>query len=110
MTWVSLKSLQRDFGLPWMVCEQLIREQVTLVRKRRVSLAVLNLMGMLWGVGGARWLLPSAHGWELALLEIPGLLLIVLGGIVLPRLMAGQAIFAAAQAHAGQPSTGNTLR
>lgn len=110
MSWVSLKSLQRDFGLPWMVCEQLIREQVTLVRKRRVSLAVLNLTGMLWGVGGARWLLPSAHGWVLAVLEIPGLLLIVLGGIVLPRLMAGQAILAAAQAHAGQPSTGNTLR
>lgn len=110
MSWVSLKSLQRDFGLPWMVCEQTIREQVTLVRKRRVSLSVLNFMGMLWCMGGARWLLPSAHGWMLVLLAIPGLLLIVLGGIALPRLMAGKAISAAAQAYASRPSAGNTLR
>jgi len=112
MKWITLKSLQREFGLPWMVCEQIIREQVRLVSKRRLQGALIGglfLAGFMWAVLGADWLLPSVHGWRRVAAEVPGLVLAFFARLVLPRLLAGEAILAAAWAHASQQqSTGIT--
>lgn len=112
MTWVTVKSLQRDFGLSWMVSEAMVVEQISLVRKSRgrkgVVLAVMYLCGVLWGLGAIDWLLPSLpHRWQL-LLRLPGLALMVFSWFVLPRLLAGNAILAAAAVRADQVSAGDS--
>ncbi|HWU77431.1 MAG TPA: hypothetical protein VN043_13090 [Rhodanobacter sp.] len=112
MRWVSLKSLQRDSGLSWMVCESIIREQTSLVRKSPggpgILLGGLYLCSMLWALGAIGWLLPSLpQRWGL-LLRLPGLVMMVLTWFVLPRLLAGDAILAVAHAHVDQASVGTS--
>ncbi|WEN14735.1 hypothetical protein PY254_16100 [Rhodanobacter sp. AS-Z3] len=113
MTWLTVKSLQRDFGLSWIASEAIVVEQIRLVRRQRgrlgVMIASLYLGGMLLAFGAIGWLLPSLpHGWQL-LLRLPGFALMFFSWVVLPRLIASDAILAAAAAQAGQRSTGATI-
>jgi len=110
MEYITIKKLQRKFGLPWMVSEQIIREQTGLLRNQWNGLGALlggmYLGGMLWSLGAFGWLLPGlSHRWEL-LLRLPGIVLLFFSRIVLPRLLAGSAILAAARARADQRSAG----
>jgi len=113
MEYITIKTLQRKFGLPWMACEQIIREQVRLVSKRRLQGALIGglfLAGLIWAMLGADWLMPSVHGWRRVAVELAGLVLAFFARLMLPRLLAGEAILAAAQAHSSQSSTGMTTR
>jgi len=106
MQYITIKTLQRKFGLPWMVSEQIIREQTSLIRNQWNGLGALlggmYLGGMLWGLGAFGWLLPGlSHRWEL-LLRLPGMVMLFFSRFVLPRLLAGSAILAAARACVSQ--------
>ncbi|HUW54537.1 MAG TPA: hypothetical protein VMV99_14095 [Rhodanobacter sp.] len=113
MEYITIKKLQRKFGLPWMACEQIIREQTGLIRNQwngpGALLGGMYLGGMLWGLGAFGWLLPGlSHRREL-LLRLPGITLLFFSRFALPRLLAGNAILAAAQAQADQRSAGMAM-
>jgi hypothetical protein len=78
MKWITSKKLQNEFGLSWAEAEQIIREQVRMLDGR-------------WD-----WR-ASMHGGRLALLELPGLAVLAFAWLVLPRLLAGDAILAVAK-------------
>ena len=114
MDYITIKKLQRRFGLPWMVCEQIIREQTGLIRHRWNGLGALlggmYLVGMLWSLGIFGLLLPVlSHRWEL-LLRLPGIVLLFFFRFVLPRLLAGNAILAVASAHVDRRCVGEALQ
>ncbi|TAM63349.1 MAG: hypothetical protein EPN49_02415 [Rhodanobacter sp.] len=114
MEYITIKKLQRKFGLPWMVCEQIIRGQTGLIRNRWNGLGALlggmYLGGMLWSLGAFGWLLPGLPPrWEL-LLRLPGIVLLFFSRFVLPRLLAGNAILAAASAHVDRRCVGAPMQ
>ncbi|HEY0197847.1 MAG TPA: hypothetical protein VGC19_04795 [Rhodanobacter sp.] len=102
MKWITTKYLQSEFGLSWMDAEKVIGEQITLLRNRLdwrgVLVGCLSLLSLFWVSFGARLVAPSMHGWRLAVLELPGLMIAGLVLFVLPRLLAGESIVSAAAA------------
>ncbi|MDE3073270.1 MAG: hypothetical protein KGJ63_11095 [Pseudomonadota bacterium] len=114
MEYITIKKLQQQFGLPWLVCEQIVREQTGLIRRRWNGLgAVLGgmyLIGMLWSLGAFDRLLPGlSPRWEL-LLRLPGIVLLFFFRFVLPRLLAGNAILAVASAHVDRRCVGEAVQ
>ncbi len=104
MRWITRKELEREFGLSPMLAERVIREQLAASCRRndmRAAIpAVLRTMGMFWMLFLAAVLFPSARHGRLALLESPGLMLMVVGWLVLPRVLHADEIVAAARARA----------
>ena len=96
MKWITSKKLQDEFGLSWAAAEQVIRDQVRMLDRRwdwrALLIGVLRFTGLLWGIVGARRVFPSMHGGRLALLELPGLAVLALAYLVLPRLLAADTI------------------
>ena len=110
MNWVTVNNLQHDSGLSPAACEAIIREQTRLVRKGpggpRILIATMYLCATLLAVGALDCLWPSlSHRWWL-LLRALGLVLMVFSWFVLPRLLAGDAILAAARTHGAHISAG----
>lgn len=105
MRWISSKELQREFGFTRAVSEKVIREQLVTVGKegwRSWVMAACFAAGMIWMLLLAQWLVPTPafHNWYRAMVQLPGVLLIAARWLVLPRLLAGDAILASAHVHA----------
>jgi hypothetical protein len=105
MQWITSRQLCHDYELSWMTAEQILREQSGVFRKfgdwRGWLIVGLHLFGFCWGVFGARVAFPGAMRGHLALLELPGLVVVAVALLVLPRLLFAGEILAAARAHAG---------
>ena len=102
MKWISLKELQRDFGLSPAVAEKVVREQVIAVGKegwRSWILAACFAVGSFWNLVVVRWLVPFPHhNWHVAIAALPGMLFMAARWFFLPRLLAADAILASANA------------
>lgn len=111
MKWISVPSLQRDFGLSRIASEALVGEQTRLLLKKykakSIAIGSMYLCGLLWGLGELDWVLPSLSlRWHLPL-RLRGVALMVFSWFVLPQLLASDGILAAAAtARADQVSTG----
>lgn len=93
--YVTVTRLGREFRLPWARAEAIVREQTARAR-----------MGWLWrglylgafavGMGGVPWLAADrGHGFELALRL--WFLALMVAGLLLPRVLARDAILEAAR-------------
>ena len=102
MRWITAGALQREFGLRWQDAEQIISTQCHLKRVRGWSGLLHMLLWfacLFWVMGGARSCFPHATHGQLSGLELLALpIMIVL--LVLPRLLAAEAILAQARAAA----------
>jgi hypothetical protein len=108
MRWITRKALESEFGISWAVAEAIIRQECRAIRRGKgratLGLAVLWIVGFFWVIGGASFLFPSAHHGMLALIELPGLVLLAIALLVMPRLLAADAILDAAQKACGDCS------
>lgn len=101
MRWITRKSLESEFGISWAAAEAIIRRECSAIRRGKgratLGIAVLWIAGFFWGIGGASLVFPTAHRGMLALIELPGLVLLAVALLVLPRLLAADAILDAAR-------------
>lgn len=108
MKWITRESLETQFGISWAVAEAIIRRECRSIRRDQgrtsLAIALLCVGGLFWCSGGAGLVFHSTDRGGRALIELPGLLLLVFALLVLPRLLATKAILSAAQAAAGDRS------
>lgn len=97
---ITVARLMRAFGLPWNHAEEIIREQTR--RARRPWIVAAYLVSWLMCVAGVPLLVPAADHLLGVLLRIGGIGLMV-ACLLLPRLLARQAILDAAQARQAEP-------
>lgn len=108
LKWTTRAALASTFGLSWAVAETILHQQDNAVRYAWRGpgrwLALACIASLLWGTVGARWLFPDLpHGLR-ALVELPGLVVFVLAWWICPRLLAHDAIRAAAEKARGDRS------
>lgn len=94
--WITVGRLMREFGLPWPQAEAIIREQTARAR-RKPWVEAWYLGSFLMCVAGVPWLVGPQHR-ALGLVLRLVFLLAMLAGVLLPRVVAHQAILDAAAA------------
>lgn len=98
MRWITGRRLALSYRISWTDAERIVREESrrAAARGRRVVVfSLIQLAGLLWILAGAHWLWPGLRGWTLVCTEFAGLLLMT-PALVLPRLLARDAILARA--------------
>lgn len=100
MRWITTRRLALAYRIPWTEADRIVREECLRAGTRGGRawvLSLIQLTGLFWLLAGAQWLFPTLHGWALTATEFPGLLLTA-PAIILPRLLAGDAILSRARA------------
>lgn len=103
MRWITTQRLARAYRIPWTHAERIVREECLRAGTRGARvwlLSLFHLTGLCWLLFGAHWLFPALHGWTRMGIESPGLLVSLITMLV-PRLLAGDAMRARAEALAG---------
>ena len=101
MRWIATDLLARDHGLNWMEAERIVREETARVRtqgRSAVMFTLVSFASLFWIIAGARWAFPGLGRLAMLGAEFPGVLLTTTL-LVLPRLLAHDAILARAREH-----------
>ncbi|MBU6246529.1 MAG: hypothetical protein KGN77_02135 [Xanthomonadaceae bacterium] len=101
MQWITTRRLVRTYRIRWTEADRIVREECLRSGRGRTGLvlSLIHLTGLCWLLFGAHWLFPTVQGWTRMGIESPGLL-VSMSTMLVPRLLAGDAMQARAEARA----------